>query len=109
MCGSGEISSHNDHPGNTDGRYQDRQSPDTFDAVSLGIQQDSSTCGFWAGLIAFGIVLSLPITNAPLGRLTATDAKHILGSIYGNYLSNPEGLSSAALAQAFNIWHPQEI
>ncbi|KAF8532355.1 hypothetical protein JB92DRAFT_2824453 [Gautieria morchelliformis] len=81
----------------------------SFHCVSLGIQKDSSTCGFWAVYVAFALTLQLLISEQVLGSLTPCELKEIIGSIYIEYMSHEEGLLSQALAPIFARFNPSNL
>ena len=80
-----------------------------FHSVSLGIQKDSSTCGFWAVFIAFALTLQIPISKKALGSLIPCELKQIIGSIYMEYMSEEEGLSSQSLISLFAQFNPGDL
>ncbi|KAF8589640.1 hypothetical protein K439DRAFT_1612645 [Ramaria rubella] len=79
----------------------------TFQSVSLGIQKDASNCGFWTILIAFFLLLDIPVDARRMKHLTPIELREIIGSLYINYTGTSEGLASDFVQNIFERFSPQ--
>ncbi|KAJ7628102.1 hypothetical protein B0H17DRAFT_1150757 [Mycena rosella] len=72
----------------------------------VGLQKDSTSCGFWAVLIAFMILLDINGDHADIRSLNISDLQETLGTIYYSFIANPIGVPSSLLWNVFAKFHP---
>jgi hypothetical protein len=80
--------------------------PARFHSIAVGVQHDSSSCGFWAAIFAFALALDIPIQDGPLIHLSPARVKELLATLYGDFISAPHGITADTLSNALGQFNP---
>lgn len=76
-----------------------------YSYLSLGMQQDSFTCGFWSIWIVFMALFGINPQDARVLQASTVDLKERLSRVYDGFISGEKGLVMAMLQSAFGQLH----
>ncbi|RDX45266.1 hypothetical protein OH76DRAFT_1486437 [Lentinus brumalis] len=78
----------------------------TETSMSTAMQQDSHSCGFWAILFAWALVLDFDIQQPAVSELPVEALKELLEHLWVSYVSDEGGLEKEVVRESFEVFSP---
>lgn len=72
-----------------------------YTTSDLGLQSDSSACGFWSIYIGFALLLDFPPLNSASKTMSVHSLKHILSSMCSQFIGDEHGLHTMLVKECF--------